>query len=97
MRLSEIKSENQLIIKLKEIDINFDEEYELIINTHNFMKTHRIGSSRHRILLNNINNFEIRINNFMSMGFLPDRDINNIRLKIRKYAKNLELIKKEIP
>lgn len=97
MKLYEIKSENLMIIELSKIDIEFDTEYDVIINTHKFMSEQNIGPAHHRILLNNIDNFEMAIDKFLNIGFIPDRDINNIRLKVRKYLKNLEIIKKQIP
>ena len=97
MRLSEIKSENLMIIELSKIDIDFDTEYNFIVNTHKFMSEKNIGFARHHILLNNIDNLMVAIHKFLNIGFLPDRDINYIRIKIRKYMKNLDIIKKQIP
>jgi len=61
------------------------------------MRNKRVGAARHRPLINNIDDLELRITKFLEIGFLPDRDINNIRIKIRKYMKNLDIIKKQIP
>ena len=97
MRLFEIKAQNRSLILLSGIDTNFDDEYNLIIETHAFMKNKNLGAYRHRNLLNNIDNLELKINKFLNFGFLPDRDINYIRIKIRKYMKNLDIIKKQIP
>lgn len=97
MRLSEIKSENLMIIELSKIGINFDTEYNFIVGTHKFMSEKNIGAARHRRLLNNIDDLKIAIDKFLSIGFIPDRDINNIRIKIRKYMKNLDIIKTQIP
>ena len=97
MRLFEIKAQNRALILLSGIDTNFDDEYNLIIETHNLMKNKNLGSYRHRNLLNNIDNLELKINKFLNFGFLPDRDINNTRLKIRKYMKNLDIVKSQIP
>jgi hypothetical protein len=97
MRLHEIKSQNLLILQLSNLDIEFDIEYNFVIETHSFMKEKNVGSARHRPILNNINDLELRINTFLNIKFFPDRDINDIRLKVRKYLKNLEIIKKQIP
>jgi len=97
MRLREIKSTNLLIIKMNGVDLQFDNEYELIVDAHSFMKNAMIGPNSHRILLNNISDFEIRIEKFFGIHFFPDCDINNIKIKLRRYRKHLDVIRNEIP
>lgn len=96
MRLYEIISENQLILELSGIDVDFVSTYNFICDAHNLLVSLN-SPYRHRKLHGNIDILESDIHKFLNIQFFPDIDIENLVENSNDILTKLDIIRKQIP
>lgn len=69
-KLNEILSNNQIIINLKDMQIEFEDEFSLIEQSHDLLLKMK-SLTRHRRLLGNIDNLRVLIQPFLDYDFDP--------------------------
>lgn len=97
MRLDEIINSNQIIINLKNMRVEFTDEFNFINSTHLFLINNKMGTNRHHRLSGNIENLQSDMIPFLDYDFDPDTDIDQLKLTARNIFARLEEIKKQFP
>ena len=77
--------------------IKFVDDFNFIKSSHEFFLKARVGASRHRPLLGNIDILKTAIISFINYDFDPDPDIDQLRAAANAILSELARIEKEIP
>ena len=98
MRLYEISSSNQVIIVLSGTNIDFDDQFKLIISAKDMFVRMKRKSNLSTLLNGNVSVLEHDLKRFIRTSFLEPKDPDLIqrKKKARTMLRNLKIISQEI-